>query len=334
MKVGSKESDIQHVTDQIVSLGFTPLPVPGPSRTAICVTGNKESVDEAIFLRMPGVKEVIRVTKSYKLVSREVHEEDTVVDIAGVKIGGNHKAAIIAGPCSVEEESITLAVAKKVKEVGGQLFRAGAFKPRTSPYDFQGLGLEGLKILQKVKKETGLGVITEVIDTELVDVVAEHVDALQVGTRNMQNYALLKKLSKIDKPIVLKRGMSSTLAEWLNAAEYILMGGNSQVILCERGIRTHSTHSRNTLDLNVVPMVRHTSHLPIIVDPSHGIGRRDFVRAMCRSAIASGAQGLLVETHSHPEKAYSDQAQTIHIDTLAGVIRDADYLKGLEPIGD
>lgn len=332
MKSNCTDAEIQRVTDQITSLGYTPLPVPGPSRTAICITGNKTPVDEVMFLRLPGVKEVIRVTKAYKMVSREVQEEDTVIAVRGVRVGGTNPTVFFAGPCSVEDERTTLKVAEDIQKTGAQFFRAGAFKPRTSPYDFQGLGLEGLKILKKVSVDLGLPVVTEVIDTSLVDVVAEHVDMLQVGTRNMQNYALLKKLSQIQKPVVLKRGMSASLDEWLNAAEYIVMGGNPNVILCERGIRTHSVHSRNTLDLNVIPVVKTLSHLPVIVDPSHGIGRRDFVRAMSRAAIASGAHGLLIEAHSDPDRAYSDQAQTIPIETLKGIIQDAARLSELEKI--
>ncbi len=332
MKMGCTEAEVQHVVDTVVELGFKPLAVPGESRTAICVTGNKTAVDEALFLRLPGVKEVIRVTKPFKLVSREVKSEDTVVNLGSVKIGGNHSNVVVAGPCSVETEARTLDVAQAIAKLGIKLFRAGAFKPRTSPYDFQGLGLDGLKILKRVRDETGLAVVTEVIDTESVEVVAEHVDVLQVGTRNMQNYSLLKKLARIGKPIILKRGMSASLEEWLNAAEYLLMGGNPNVILCERGIRTFSQHTRNTLDLNVVPLVRKLSHLPIMVDPSHGIGRKDCVRAMSRAAIACGTQGLLIEAHITPESAFSDQAQTVDMSTLAGIMSDLSCLAKLEPI--
>lgn len=330
MKASCTESEVQTVVDKIVDMGYQPLPVPGENRTAICVTGNKGSVDQAIFMRLEGVKEVIRVTKSYKMVSREVKEEDTVIDIDGVKIGGNEPPIIIAGPCSVESEESTLKVARALKEVGVKVFRAGAFKPRTSPYDFQGLGLEGLKTLARVREETGLKVVTEVMDTESAEVVAEHVDILQVGTRNMQNYSLLKKLGRLDKPIILKRGMSASFDEWMNAAEYLLMGGNNEVILCERGLRTHSTHSRNTLDLNVVPLVRKVSHLPIIVDPSHGIGRREFVRPMARAALACGTQGLIVEAHTDPDTAYSDQAQTVPIETVQGIIKDRELIGKLD----
>lgn len=329
MHAESTENDVQVVVDKIVDLGLTPLTVPGPTRTAICVTGNKGALDQSVFMQCKGVKEVIRVTKPYKMVSREVKPEDTVIRLGDDVIGDVTKPVLISGPCSVESEEMTLKVAFALKEIGVRFFRAGAFKPRTSPYDFQGLGLEGLKILKKVKEQTGLHVVTEVMDTENVEVVAEHVDVLQVGTRNMQNYSLLKRLSRINKPVILKRGMSASLDEWLNAAEYMLMGGNPDVILCERGIRTHSTHSRNTLDLNVVPLVRELSHLPIIVDPSHGVGKRNFVRIMSRAALASGAQGLIVESHLFPDKAYSDQAQTVSIETVKGIQDDMNVLKGL-----
>jgi len=332
MKANSSEDQIQRVVDKIVELGFKPLPVPGANRTAICITGNKGAVDEVIFLRMPGVKEVVRVTKPYKMVSREVKDEDTVVDIDGIKVGGKGEPLVIAGPCSVEDEKTTLSVAQALKDLGIKCFRAGAFKPRTSPYDFQGLGLEGLKILKKVNQETGLKIITEVMDTENVEVVAEHVDILQVGTRNMQNFSLLRKLSRIDKPIVLKRGMSATLTEWLNAAEYLLMGGNHNVILCERGIRTFSQHTRNTLDLNIIPVVKDISHLPIIVDPSHGIGRRDYVRPMARAALACGVHGLIIEAHTTPDLAVSDQAQTVPIETVKGILEDIKIISKLPQV--
>lgn len=332
MSANSTEDQIQTVVDKIVDLGFKPLSVPGENRTAICVTGNKGAIDEDVFLRLEGVKEVIRVTKPYKLVSREVCPEDTVIKIDDVLIGGAGAPILMAGPCSVESEQSTLHVAEALQKLGIKVFRAGAFKPRTSPYEFQGMGMEGLKILNRVRADLGMKVVTEVMDTENVEIIAEHVDILQVGTRNMHNFSLLKKLSRIQKPVILKRGMCASFDEWMNAAEYLLMGGNRQVILCERGIRTHSTHSRNTLDLNVVPLVRKHSHLPILVDPSHGVGKRDMVRAMSRAALACGAQGLLIEAHTTPEKALSDQAQTIDLETLKGIMKDRDYLRGLETL--
>lgn len=332
MKSSATDAELAEVHDTIKNLGFTPVPVPGPTRTAICITGNQGAVEETLFTRLSGVKEVIRVTKSYKLVSREVHGHDTVITVGEVKIGGDNPAVFMAGPCSVETEERTLEIARQVKKAGAQIFRAGAYKPRTSPYAFQGMGVEGLKILAKVRDETGLKIITEVVDTESCDVVADYADILQIGTRNMYNYSLLKKAGKLKKPVMLKRGMSATVEEWLNCAEYIMMGGNSQVILCERGIRTFSQHSRNTLDLNVVPVIRELSHLPVVVDPSHGVGQRKFIRQMSRAALSSGSHGLIIETHNDPNTAYSDGAQTIDIETFAGIIKDAQILASLDKI--
>lgn len=326
MKSTASESEIQSVKNKITELGFTPLPVPGPSRTAICITGNTGAVDESKFSQLPGVKETLRVTKPYKLVSRETHEDDTIIQVGDVKIGGENPAVIMSGPCSVETLERTLEIAKSVKEAGATVFRAGAFKPRTNPYSFQGLGEEGLQILDEVKKQTGMPTITEVIDTETIDLVADHVDILQIGTRNMYNYSLLKKIGKLKKPVLLKRGFSASVEEWLNAAEYIMMGGNHQVMLCERGIRTFSNHSRNTLDLNIIPVLKELTHLPIIVDPSHGIGKRNHIRTMSRAALACQADGLIVESHVDPDTAYSDGAQTVTIEILKGILKDRDYL--------
>ena len=321
------------VEEAIRRLGYEPLPVPGESRTAICVTGNKGPVDPAALSHLPGVLECIQVTRPYKLVSREVHPEDTVIQVGAVAIGGD-QPVLIAGPCSVETEARTLAVAHAVKAAGATMFRAGAFKPRTNPYSFQGLGEEALHTLGRVREETGLPVVSEVLDAESVDLMAEHVDILQVGTRNMQNFTLLKRLARTDRPVLLKRGMSATLTEWLMAAEYLLAGGNRRVILCERGIRTFSNHSRNTLDLNIVPLVRQLSHLPIVVDPSHGVGKRERVRPLARAALAAGAQGLLVEAHTDPDRSYTDADQTIDIETLAGIRRDLQLLQQLEQLED
>ena len=331
MRKDSNEEQCQNVEEAIRRMGYTPLPVPGVNRTAICVTGNRGPVDPAYLAQLPGVLECIPVTKPYKLVSREVHPEDSVVAIEDVRLGGE-EPVLIAGPCSVETEARTLEVARQVKDAGAQLFRAGAFKPRTSPYSFQGLGTEGLVTLMRVRKELGIPVVSEALDTESVEIVAEHVDMVQVGARNMQNFSLLRKLAKIGKPVLLKRGIAATLDEWLMAAEYLLAGGNQQVILCERGIRTFNTHSRNTLDLNVVPAIRQISHLPVLVDPSHGVGKRERIRPLARAAIAAGAQGLLIEAHTHPETAYSDSRQTIDLDTFRGIAKDIVCLKGLEPL--
>jgi 3-deoxy-7-phosphoheptulonate synthase len=331
MRNDSTKEQCRAVEEAIARMGYTPLPVPGAERTAICVTGNRTRVDASLLARLPGVLECIPVTKPYKLVSRETHPEDTVVVVGDVAVGGPD-TVIVAGPCSVETEARTLEIARRVKEAGAHMFRGGAFKPRTSPYDFQGLGREGLLTLRRVREETGLPVVSEVLDAESVPLVAEHVDVLQVGTRNMQNYSLLRRLGETEKPVLLKRGLAASLEEWLMAAEYLLARGNWRVILCERGVRTFNTHSRNTLDLNVVPLVRKISHLPVLVDPSHGVGARDRVRAMSRAGLAAGAHGLLVETHVQPETAYSDGEQTIDIATLEGILRDRAILATLEEL--
>ena len=311
--------------------GLTALPVPGKNRTAICITGNPEALSTGSFQHLPGVLDAIRVTKPYKLVSREVHPEDTLVEVGDVVVGGD-KIVIAAGPCSVESSERTLAIAHEVKSNGAQLFRGGAFKPRTSPYAFQGLGRSGLEILARVREETGLPVVSEVLDRETAELGARFLDILQIGARNMQNFALLKVVGQLGLPVLLKRGPAASLEEFLMAAEYLLAEGNGQIILCERGIRTFSTHSRNTLDLNLVPLIRSLSHLPILVDPSHGVGDRMRVRAMSRAAIASGAQGILVEAHTHPDTAYSDAAQTIDMEQLRGLNEDRKHLSGLKAL--
>ena len=333
MRKDSSADQCDAVEEAIRLMGFTPLPVPGANRTAICVTGNREPVDQALLSRIPGVLECIAVTRPYKMVSLEVHPEPTIVQVGDVRFGEG-KPVVIAGPCSVETEARTIAIAQAVKKAGATMFRAGAYKPRTSPYSFQGLGEEGLVTLKKVREQVGLPVVSEIMDTESVNLMCEYVDMLQVGARNMQNFSLLKKLAKIKKPVLLKRGIAATFEEWLMAAEYLLAGGNEQVILCERGVRTFSDHSRNTLDLNVVPLVRQVSHLPIIADPSHGVGKRERVRSMSRAAIASGAHGLIVEAHTDPATSYSDADQTIGVDELSGIIRDLEALAGLEDLFD
>lgn len=332
MEANCTVAQVSAVEECVRTMGFVPLPVPGPSRTAICVTGNRGPVDGAVLSQLPGVVECIRVTKPYKMVGREVHPEDTVVTLGNVKIGGANPVAIMAGPCSCETEARTLAIARAALKAGATVFRAGAFKPRTSPYDFRGLGTEALVTLAKVRSELGMPVVSEVMDSEAIALMADSVDAFQVGTRNMQNFSLLNALAKCGKPILLKRGLSATFEEWMMAAEYLLSGGNPDIILCERGIRTFSDHSRNTLDLNVVPIVRKVSHLPVIVDPSHGVGHRDRVRAMARAALACGAQGLLIEAHTNPTTSYTDADQTIDMKTLEGIVRDRDFLAGLEAV--
>ncbi len=331
MRKDSTPEECRAVEEAIRRMGFTPLPVPGESRTAICVTGNRGPVEPALLNLLPGVLECIPVTKPYKLVSREVHPDDTVVDVSGVKFG-LEETILVAGPCSVETEARTTAIAKQVKEAGAHVFRAGAYKPRTSPYSFQGLGEEGLVTLQRIREEVGIPVVSEVLDTSLAEKVAEYVDILQVGARNMQNFSLLKKLGELGRPVLLKRGISATFEEWLMAAEYLLAEGNPKVILCERGVRTFNNHSRNTLDLNVVPLARRMTHLPVIVDPSHGVGKRERVRPLARAALAAGAHGLMMEVHTHPDTAYSDAQQTVDVETFRGIVRDAALLRQLDPL--
>nr|MDQ5873520.1 3-deoxy-7-phosphoheptulonate synthase [Acidobacteriota bacterium] len=279
-------------------------------RTAIGITGNRGSVESAAFENLPGVAEVIPVTAAYKLVSREAKREDTVVSIGGVAVGGP-RVVVVAGPCAVESEEQALSIAHAVRASGATLYRGGAFKPRTSPYSFQGLGEAGLKILAKVREETGLPIVTEVLDTDSAELVAEYADCLQIGARNMQNFALLKKVGRLRKPVLLKRGMSATIEEFLLSAEYLLAEGNYEVVLCERGVRTFANHTRNTLDLSAIPYVKRISHLPILVDPSHGTGKRLKVLPMSRASIAAGSDGLLIEVHDRPEAALSDGPQAL-----------------------
>jgi 3-deoxy-7-phosphoheptulonate synthase len=304
------EEEIAQVVTAIEREGYVARVIKGGERTAIGILQNRGSVDPAPFLLLPGVKETIPVSKPYKLVSRELEFTDTIVQVGDVGIGGEH-FVIIAGPCAVESETQALTIAHAVKDQGARIFRGGAFKPRTSPYSFQGLGEEGLKILAKVREETGLSVVTEALDHEQCDLVEEYTDIIQIGARNMQNFSLLNRAGKARKPILLKRGMAATIQEWLMAAEYIMAKGNPNVILCERGVRTFADHSRNTLDLSAIPVVKQESHLPIIVDPSHACGRRDQVIPMSRASTAAGAHGLMVEVHNEPAKALSDGQQAL-----------------------
>ena len=305
------QAEIDFVVATIEERGYTARPIPGGERISIGILNNKGHVDASPFLGLPGVKDAIHVTRPYKLVSREFKHQDTVITVGDVSVG-NGNLVIIAGPCAVESESQALIIAEHVKRSGAQIFRGGAFKPRTSPYSFQGLGEEGLKILATVREKTGMPVVTEVMDLETFDLVEKYADMIQIGTRNMQNFSLLRRAGHANKPVLLKRGMAATIDEWLMAAEYILEGGNSQVILCERGVRTFVHHSRNTLDLSAVSVVLKESHLPIIVDPSHAAGVRDQVVPLSRAAVAVGAQGLMVEVHNAPEKALSDGAQSLY----------------------
>jgi 3-deoxy-7-phosphoheptulonate synthase len=310
MKSGATEKEIQQVVDAIRRLGLTPHPIPGAERTAIGITGNRGSVDPHVLELLPGVMEAIPVSKPFKQVSRDWKDTDTVVDVAGVSIGGK-SLAVIAGPCAVESYEQTLEVARAVQAAGADILRGGAFKPRTSPYSFQGLGRPGLEILARVREETGLPVVTEALDAESVDLVEEHADMIQIGARNMQNFTLLKRAGRSRLPVLLKRGLSATIEELLLAAEYIVAEGNPNVVLCERGIRTFTDHTRNTLDLSAVPAVKRLSHLPILVDPSHGTGRREKVVPMARAAVAAGADGLIIEVHNRPETALSDGYQAL-----------------------
>ncbi len=310
MQPHAADSEIARVVELIKAQGLTPHVLPGATRTAIGMTGNTGPVDPSLFEVLPGVEQAIRVTKPYKLASREMKRDDTVIRLPQGTIGPGY-FTVIAGPCSVENEVLILKTAEYLVGCGVKFLRAGAFKPRTSPYAFQGLGIEGLKILAKAREQTGLAVVTELMDSEHAAAVEEYADVIQIGTRNMQNFALLKRVGKCRKPVLLKRGMSATLEEWLMAAEYVMSGGNYQVILCERGVRTFSDHSRNTLDLSVIPPAKSLSHLPILVDPSHGTGRRAYVPPMSLAALAAGADGLLIEVHPEPDKALSDGAQSL-----------------------
>jgi 3-deoxy-7-phosphoheptulonate synthase len=320
---------IDKVLTIIRGMGLAPHPMPGPTRTAIGITGNINTVDPTALEILPGVLELLRVTKPYKLASREMHEQDTYIRLPQTTIGPG-TFTIIAGPCSVENEDVILRTAEFLRQQGVNLMRAGAFKPRTSPYAFQGLGQEGLDILARVRGKTGIGIVTELMDTENAEAVEAAADVIQIGTRNMQNFSLLRRVSRAKKPVLLKRGMSATLEEWLMAAEYVMSGGNYNVILCERGVRTFSNHSRNTLDLSVIPPVKHLSHLPILVDPSHGTGKRDHVPPMALAALAAGADGLLLEIHPDPAHALSDGAQSLD---FAGFTRLMESLRRLaEPL--
>jgi len=311
MNKKATREEIDAVIAAIEARGYTARPIPGGDRVSIGILHNKGPVDPSVVLGLPGVKDAIPVTKPYKLVSREIHPEPTVAYVGDVPIGNGH-LAIIAGPCAIESREQAHKIAGHVKSAGAQIFRGGAFKPRTSPYSFQGLGEEGLKILAEIRESTGMPVVTEVMDYEHFDIVEEYADMVQIGTRNMQNFSLLRRAGKSSKPVLLKRGMAATIEEFLMAAEYILEGGNSKVVLCERGVRTFSHHSRNTLDLSAIPVVRKESHLPIIVDPSHAAGRRDQVIPLSRASIAAEAHGLMVEVHHAPETAMSDGAQSLY----------------------
>jgi len=330
MKAQATQEEIREVCATIEQLGFRAHPLPGAQRTAIGITGNQGEVERGNLESLSGVAEVIRVSKAYKLASREVKEEDTIIRFAGTDaaIGGG-SLAIIAGPCSIESREQAFAIAEQVAASGAQFFRGGAFKPRTSPYAFQGLGVEALVIMAEIRARFGLRIVTEALDNESLDLAAKWADVVQIGARNMQNFSLLKRAGRLRKPVLLKRGLAATLEEFLMSAEYVMSEGNYEVILCERGVRTFADHARNTLDLSIIPAVRRLSHLPILVDPSHATGKRDSILPMARAAVASGCDGILVEVHNHPEKALSDGPQSLYPDQFA---RMMDELEQIAPV--
>jgi 3-deoxy-7-phosphoheptulonate synthase len=323
MQHGATAEEVRGVVAAIEEMGYQARPMPGKQRTAVGLVGNDGKVDASRLEGLPGVLEIIHVTQPYKQVSREWKSENTLIHLpGGVTIGGDD-VVVMAGPCSVESEAQILTAARAVREAGAVVLRGGAFKPRTSPYSFQGLGKQGLELLARAREETGLLVVTEVMDSEDVDLVARYADILQVGARNMQNYSLLKRVGRIRKPVLLKRGIAATITELLLAAEYILAEGNPQVILCERGVRSFDNATRFLLDLTAIPLVHKLSHLPIVADPSHGTGLRDKVIPMARAAVAAGADGLLIEVHPDPAHALSDGAQSLAPDQFAELMRQA-----------
>jgi 3-deoxy-7-phosphoheptulonate synthase len=334
MKAQATPEQVRAVCEHIEQLGFRAHSMPGAQRTAIGITGNQGEVDRGNLEELSGVAEVIRVSKPYKLASRDVKEEDTVIRFpasgtaADASIGGRD-LAVVVGPCSIESREQAFAIAERVAKAGAQFFRGGAFKPRTSPYAFQGMGLDALRIMAEIRDRFGLRIVTEAIDHQSLELVAEWADIVQIGARNMQNFSLLKLAGRLRKPVLLKRGLSATLDEFLMAAEYVMSEGNYDVILCERGVRTFADHTRNTLDLSIVPAVQRLSHLPILVDPSHGTGRRDSVLPMSRAAVATGADGVIVEVHHQPEKALSDGPQSIYPDQFD---RMMDEIERIAPI--
>jgi len=331
MHRNASQKQIGTVLTAVERMGLTASSIPGSERMAIGVLGNKEYVDDLSIRDLPGVKEVIHVSKPYKMVSRDFHPRPTVIRIGGVEIGEGRPPITIAGPCAVESEDQIIRTARAVKAAGAEMLRGGAFKPRTGPYTFQGLKEEGLKLLALAKKETGLPLVSEVMTSENVELVAGYVDVLQVGARNMQNFDLLREVGRTKKPVLLKRGLSATIEEFLAAAEYILAEGNPQVILCERGIRTYETATRNTLDLSIIPIIKELSHLPIIVDPSHATGKRSLVPPMAKAALVAGANGIMIEVHPEPEKALSDGPQSLTIpgfEKLMGEIKQIKVFLG------
>lgn len=321
MQPDASSENIKEVIEAVEDLGLTAKVMEGESQKIVGVIGDKAKMCCLNVESFRGVEKTVNISKSYKLVSREFHPQPTVIDVDGIKIGDG-SLVVMAGPCAVESREQLLAAARIVKEAGAQFIRGGAYKPRTSPYSFQGLEELGLKYLAAAREETGLKVVTEVTEVDAVPVVAEYADVLQIGARNMQNFRLLKEVGRIDKPVMLKRGLSATLDEWLNAAEYIMSEGNSRVIFCERGIRTYETYTRNTLDLSAVAAIKHLSHLPVVVDPSHGTGKWRMVKPMSFAAVAAGADGLMIEMHPNPAKALSDGPQSLTPETYKDLMRD------------
>jgi 3-deoxy-7-phosphoheptulonate synthase len=320
MKPNSTAAEIGAVIARVQEFGATPHPIYGVERTVVAVVGETRYVDREAFLIMPGVEQITRISAPYKLASRESHPDDTVIRLNGVSVGGR-ELVVMAGPCSVESREQLLETAQAVKEAGAQMLRGGAFKPRTSPYSFQGLGLKGLEILAEARERYGLLIVTEVMTPDAVPMVAEYADVLQIGARNIQNYGLLHAVGRVQRPVLLKRGMMSSMEELLMSAEYILAGGNYRVMLCERGIRTFEKYTRNTFDLNAIPVLKQLSHLPVIADPSHGTGRWDIVPAMSLAAVAAGADGLIIEVHPNPAEAISDGAQSLKPERFAELMR-------------
>jgi 3-deoxy-7-phosphoheptulonate synthase len=313
MKTDATEAEVEAVVRIIQEMGFRPHTMPGATRTAIGVTGNQGAVDPSRFENLPGVAEAIRVSKPYKLISLDLRPEKTIVRVGDASIGGE-ELALIAGPCAIESRAQAFSIAEAVRRSGARFFRGGAFKPRTSPYAFQGLGEEGLKILAEVREVYGLKIVTEALDEAGVDMVERYGDMIQIGARNMQNFSLLRRAGRSQLPILLKRGLSATLDEWLLAAEYIMAEGNYNIVLCERGIRTFAQHTRNTLDLAAIPAVRRISHLPVIIDPSHGTGKNYMVIPLARAGVAVGSDGLIIEVHDQPDRALSDGAQALTLE--------------------
>mgnify|MGYP003369972638 CR=1 FL=1 len=320
IKKGAPEAEVKELITSFQERGFEVNDSQGTDYHILGLIGDTTSLDEKIIAANPLISDVTRIAAPYKKANRMFHPEDTIVEVDGIRIGGKEKVAMIGGPCSVESEEQIVRIAKEVKHAGGTMLRGGAYKPRTSPYAFQGLETAGVEALLEAKRQTGLPIVSELMDIEHIPEFVEHVDLIQVGARNMQNFSLLKALGKIDKPVLLKRGLSNTIEEWIMSAEYIMAGGNENVILCERGIRTFEKYTRNTLDLSVIPIIKEKTHLPIVIDPSHATGNWKWVESMSLAAIAAGADGLIIEVHDTPDKAWSDGAQSLKPEKFQTII--------------